>query len=186
MRRRPAARRGRPPPGPAATLFLATTTAHPMTTSSPRAMIRPSMHSHAPGQPRSVLLTPMPQIEVRDGTVTLSYFAGGRPIAMVEASGRTLYPITDHLGSTRAVIDDQGHLVARYTYRPFGRRATEMDDAAVTRLFTGAPANRASNLLLMGSRHYEPELGRLLEPDMVVPDPAEPLALNRHPQARDQ
>ncbi|OLC55748.1 MAG: hypothetical protein AUH92_01510 [Acidobacteria bacterium 13_1_40CM_4_69_4] len=134
----------------------------------------------APGQPRSVLLTPMPQIEVRDGTVTLSYFAGGRPIAMVEASGRTLYPITDHLGSTRAVIDDQGHLVARYTYRPFGRRATEKDDAAVTRLFTGAPANRASNLLLMGSRHYDPELGRFLEPDMVVPDAADPLALNRY------
>ncbi len=116
----------------------------------------------APGQPRTVLLTPMPQIEVRDGLVALSYFAGGRRIALVEASGRILYPITDHLGSTRAVIDDQGRVVARYDSRPFGQRASLQDDAGITRLFTGAPANRASNLLLMGSRHYDPELGRFL------------------------
>src|SRR5207245_2852557 len=83
----------------------------------------------APGQPRAVLLAPMPQIEVRDGLVTLSYFAGGRRIAMIEASGRTLYPITDHLGSTRAVIDGQGRVVARYGYRPFGQRTSLRDDA---------------------------------------------------------
>ncbi|PYT15910.1 MAG: hypothetical protein DMF51_05760, partial [Acidobacteria bacterium] len=139
----------------------------------------------APGQPRAVLLTPMPQIEVRDGLATLSYFAGGRRIAMVESSGRTLYPITDHLGSTRAVIDDQGRVVARYDYRPFGRPASLQDDAAITRLFIGAPANRSSNLLLMGSRHYDPELGRFLEPDALVPETADPAALNRYAYARD-
>src|SRR5213594_709494 len=41
----------------------------------------------APGQPRAVLLTPMPQIEVRDGLTTRSYFAGGRPIPNAESSG---------------------------------------------------------------------------------------------------
>jgi len=138
-----------------------------------------------PGQPRTTVLAPMPQIEVRNGVVTLSYFAGGRRVATVDASGRTLYPITDHLGSMRAVIDDQGRLVARYDYRPFGRGTAAQDDPATTRLFTGSPANRATGLLLMGARHYDPELGRFLEPDALVPEATEPAALNRYAYARD-
>lgn len=139
----------------------------------------------APGKPRSVLLTPMPQIDVRDGSVTLHYFAGGRRIAMLQNGDRLLFPITDHLGSTRVVADASGNVTARYDYRPYGQPIAGTDDITVSRTFAGALMNRASDLLLLGSRQYDPGLGRFLQPDSVVADPIAPLGLNRYAYAGD-
>jgi RHS repeat-associated protein len=138
-----------------------------------------------PGKLRSVLLTPMPQIEVRDGVVTLHYFAGGLRIAMLQGGDRLLFPITDHLGSTRVVVDASGGVTSRYDYRPYGQPTAATDDATIGRTFAGALTNRASDLLLLGSRQYDPALGRFLQPDAVVADPLAPLALNRYAYAGD-
>lgn len=141
--------------------------------------------TEAPGRPRSVLLTPMPRIEVKDGVTALHYFAGGRRVAIREVDGRVLYPITDHLGSTRAVIDGQGAVVARYDYRPYGQTSVAQDDGAIVHRYAGAADNPESGLLLMGSRHYDPALGRFVQPDPAIANPADPLALNRYAYARD-
>ncbi len=139
----------------------------------------------APGEPRSILLTPMPQIDVQDGMVTLHYFAGGRRIAMLQNGARLLIPITDHLGSTRVVIDGGGSIAAQWDYRPYGTPLAGKTDPTIRHTFTGALTNRASGLLLMGSRQYDPESGRFLQPDSLVADPALPLGLNRYAYARD-
>jgi RHS repeat-associated protein len=134
---------------------------------------------------RSVLLTPAPQIEVRDGAPTLHYFAAGLRIATVGPDGRARYPVVDHLGSTRLVADDAGKAVGRYDYRPYGEVRPGQDGApATTHLFAGARLNEATGLMLMGSRHYDPSLGRFLQPDALVADRFDPLALNRYAYAR--
>jgi RHS repeat-associated protein len=134
---------------------------------------------------RSVLLTPIPQIEVRDGAATLHYFAGGRRLASVENSGRVLYPISDHLGSTRVVVDDQGKVAARYEFRPYGTSVSGQSDATVSHQFAGALHSAQTGLLLMGSRHYDPLLGRFLQPDPLISESADTQGMNRYAYARD-
>ncbi|HEU4401445.1 MAG TPA: RHS repeat-associated core domain-containing protein, partial [Candidatus Polarisedimenticolia bacterium] len=137
---------------------------------------------------RTVLLTPLPQIEVRDGAATLQYFAGDLRVATVEASGRILYPVADHLGSIRLLVDGEQSVVARYDFRPYGGTLTDQTGPgtpAAERLFAGVLQNEADGLLLMGTRHYDPALGRFLQPDALVADRLDPHALNRYAYARD-
>src|SRR5206468_10223465 len=48
-----------------------------------------------------------------------------------------------------------------------------------------APATRPAKRRPGAGRHYDPELGRFLEPDALVPETADPAALNRYTYARD-
>ncbi len=137
------------------------------------------------GADRSVLLTPMPQIEVRDGALSVHIFAGDLRVAILESSGRTLYPITDFLGSTRLVLDEAGTVVSRHDYRPYGAAAPGSDPAPVTRTYAGGEANPATGLLLMGHRFLDPSLGRFLQPDGLVAERFDPQALNRYAYARN-
>ncbi|PYS95852.1 MAG: hypothetical protein DMF50_06995 [Acidobacteria bacterium] len=135
---------------------------------------------------RSVLLTPMPEVEVRDGLTTLHYFAGELRLATVDSAGRTLFPVADHLGSTRIVADEQGALVARYDYAPYGTAVPRPGGAVpVSRLYAGTLTNRDTGLLQMGSRHYDPALGRFLQPDGLVGRRFDPHMFNRYAYARD-
>ena len=66
-----------------------------------------------------------PLVEERDGVQTLNiYGPGGRIIAQVVQDGQgseeVRYLLTDHLGSTRVVLDAEGNAVARYEYAPHG------------------------------------------------------------------
>jgi RHS repeat-associated protein len=135
---------------------------------------------------RSVRDTPMPQFEVRDGKITLQILAGDLRIATVGPDGSVLYPIADHLGSVRAVLDAQRHVVARYRYRPFGTVLPQQSgEPPVSHLFADAERCPETGFLLMGTRFYDPELGRFLQPDALVPDHYDPLAMHRYAYARD-
>jgi RHS repeat-associated protein len=139
----------------------------------------------ARGADRSALLTPMPQIEVRDGALNVHIFAGDLRVAILEPSGRTLYPIADFLGSTRLVLDQTGAVVSRHEYRPYGAAAPGSDPAPVTHTYAGGEANPATGLLLMGHRFLDPSLGRFLQPDALVAAQLDPQALNRYAYARN-
>jgi RHS repeat-associated protein len=135
---------------------------------------------------RSVLLTPTPQVEARDGAMTLHYFAGALRVASVGQDGRALYPIVDHLGSVRVLLDEAGAAVARYDYLPYGEPRPRQDrEPAPSHLYAGARRSVESGLMLMGTRHYDPSLGRFLQPDALVADRLDPEALNRYAYARD-
>ncbi|MFQ5843491.1 MAG: toxin TcdB middle/N-terminal domain-containing protein [Planctomycetota bacterium] len=134
----------------------------------------------------SVLLTPMPQVEVRDGEITLHYFAGDLRLATVDPSRGVVYPVVDHIGSTRLLVDGNGSVLARYEYEAYGDPlGSPSDDPLTSHLFASTITNHDTGLLLMGSRHYDPSLGRFLQPDPVVGDRLDPHALNRYAYARD-
>ena len=68
-----------------------------------------------------------PLVEERGGVQTLNiYGSGGQMIAQMVRDGqgtrevRSLLP--DHLGSTRAVVNAEDAVVARYEYAPYGGR----------------------------------------------------------------
>jgi RHS repeat-associated protein len=74
------------------------------------------------------------------------------------------YFITDHLGSTRAIVNDNGEVTAQYNYYPFGRQWEDAGLMANTNRYTfGGKERQATNrtdYLDFGARMYIDLLGR--------------------------
>jgi RHS repeat-associated protein len=87
------------------------------------------------------------------------------------------YYHTDHISSVQAITDQDGHVVRRQDYKPFGEKIS----ISLRSHGPGAPSDldRAyqskeldpSQLYYFGARHYDPIIGRFLTPDSVVDDP---------------
>jgi RHS repeat-associated protein len=135
---------------------------------------------------RSVVLLPSPEIEVSDGRITVQIAAGELRLASVAVGGRVSYPVADPSGSLSLVLDDRGLVAGRAAFDPYGGRVvTGPPDAADALRFAGARRQQATGLVVMGWRHYDPSLGRFLEPDPVVAAVLDPQSLNRYAYARD-
>jgi RHS repeat-associated protein len=98
---------------------------------------------------------------------------------VLTATGNTLYYLhSDHLGSTSLTTDSGGNVTARQNYYPYGSirsgggMPTDMG-------YTGQRLDSYIKLYQMGARWYDPEIGRWLSPDTIVPDPVNPQSLNR-------
>lgn len=101
--------------------------------------------------------------------LTLSYLSllGSPALA---ASDILYFLHTDHLGSTRAITDRDGNVVARYDYWPYGTTSNEQlttSSQTVERLFTSQIQDGDSNLYFYNSRYYNPALGTFISPDPV-------------------
>lgn len=110
------------------------------------------------------------------GQITKYYWFNGRRVAMRHPGSTAQYLLTDHLGSTTTVLDDQGYIVSQQRYYPFGRTRTGGVDT--DKQFTGHQAE--GDLYYMQARFYDPQIGRFLQPDTIVPDPMNPQSLNRY------
>ena len=112
-----------------------------------------------------------PLVEERDGVQTLNiYGPGGRIIAQVVRDGQgaetVRYLLTDHLGSTRVVVDAEGNAVARYEYAPHGETTVAGSKGAEVRYrYTGHRYDEGQDVYETPNRGYEPTLGRFLSVD---------------------
>ena len=107
--------------------------------------------------------------------ITKYYWFNAQRIAQRQpCGGQLLYLYHDQLGSTLATDQGEG---ARYW--PFGGLRSGSLNATPYR-FTGQRHDSYINLYLMGSRWYDPSLGRWIQPDTIVPDPGDPQSLNRY------
>jgi RHS repeat-associated protein len=88
------------------------------------------------------------------------------------------YFLGDHLGSTSVTADSNGAKISEIKYKPWGeiRSATATPPANTTPayklakyLYTGQFSDSYINLLWYGSRHYDPAIGRFIQPDSIVP-----------------
>jgi RHS repeat-associated protein len=117
-------------------------------------------------------------LEHRNGELIKYYFAGPMLVARQDGSGVRWYH-QDHLGSVKLITDESGQEVARYGYTPFGAQiaASGVDDEQG---FAGHQKEGETGIIYMNARYYDPRLGRFLSADTIVPDPANPQALNRY------
>ncbi|MBS1538621.1 MAG: hypothetical protein JST20_12830 [Bacteroidetes bacterium] len=53
-------------------------------------------------------------------TEYLTYGYGSSALLTTRANGNQEYKVTDHLGSTRVVVDSTGYILSQYDYEPFG------------------------------------------------------------------
>jgi RHS repeat-associated protein len=122
--------------------------------------------------------------EVQGSTVTKYYYAGTQRVAMRQG-GAVTYLHGDHLGSTSLVTNDAGGFVARVLYYPYGEERYEEGTLPTDYGFTGQRRDSYTQLIQMGDRWYDAQLGRWISADTIVPDPVNPQSFNRYSYVYD-
>jgi RHS repeat-associated protein len=96
----------------------------------------------------------------------------------------------DHLGSASVITDANGEVVRRLQYGPWGSQrlnqaVTVSEGSDPSEGYTGQRYSSGTGLLYYGARFYDPEIGRFIQPDSMVPDPTSPQTLNRYTYVRN-
>jgi RHS repeat-associated protein len=113
------------------------------------------------------------------------YFAGGQRVAMRD-SGVLTYFLGDHLGSTSITTNASGAFTSELRYKAFGDTRYTSGGIPTRYRFTGQRSYTPDfGLYYYGSRWYDPALGRFIQPDTIVPNPANPQDLNRFSYVRN-
>jgi len=116
-------------------------------------------------------------------TVTKYYTLGSQRIAQRQGGALT-YLHGDHLGSASLATDASGAKItdSDTRYSPYGvtRPGLAGTGLPTDRRFTGQREEVSLGLYDYGARQYAPALGRFLQADTLVPDPANPQSLNRY------
>jgi len=102
-----------------------------------------------------------------DGTTAYIYGPDGLPIEQVSASG-TLYYHHDQLGSTRALTNSSGAVVASYTYDPYGNLKAQTGTVDTPLRWNGQYQDSESGLYYLRARYYDPATGQFLSRDPLV------------------
>ena len=121
-------------------------------------------------------------------TITKYYSASlgalSRPVAF--RRGGTLHWVgSDHLGGTVRVLDSSFTALDGMRYKPYGEDRDAGTALVTDRKFTGQTEDEAAGLYWYASRAYDPEIGRFVSPDPIVPDPSKPQSLNRYGYVRN-
>jgi RHS repeat-associated protein len=100
------------------------------------------------------------------GTVLKTYSAQGE-IDSSTTPPTPRYFTRDHLGSVREVVAQNGTLLARYDYKPYGKRVQVSGTYEAAKGYTGHDYHAASDLILTRYRAYDPSSGRWLSSDPI-------------------
>lgn len=104
-------------------------------------------------------------LHIIDGTNRVATIHAGPPLPG-DGSPVVAYHLSDHLGSSTAVLDSKGARYNREEYTPYGE--TSFGSYAKKRYrFTAKERDEESGLYYYGARYYAPWLGRWISPDPV-------------------
>ncbi|WP_437685624.1 RHS repeat-associated core domain-containing protein [Sorangium sp. So ce176] len=119
--------------------------------------------------------------DAASGTVEHRYYVHSpeRVVAIVTRGGSddgVRYVHVDHLGSVDALTDEDGDVIERRSYDPFGQRrnpvwgepAPASFTSKTTQGFTGHESEDEIGLVNMKGRMYDPRIGRFLTTDPIV------------------
>ena len=102
----------------------------------------------------------------------------------MKGSEKAYYYHSNHLGSVNVVTNDQGKVVERREYKPYGEafewNGPNSGPREFLTTYQGQVFDNPSGLYYMSARHYDPEIGQFLAGDTKVPDPLNPQTLNRY------
>ena len=96
-----------------------------------------------------------------------------------------IHVATDHLGTPRVFTDPDGLSLPGHIYYPFGQELTGSSDTERIK-FTGHErdmwntTSTADDIDYMHARHYNPQLGRFLQIDLLTGSAMRPQSLNRY------
>jgi RHS repeat-associated protein len=88
----------------------------------------------------------------------------------------------NHLGSANILTDRNGSRVQHYEYGSFGQTTYTESSAAypISNRYTGQVIDDETGLYYYNARYYDPQLGRFIQADTIVPSATSPQTLNRY------
>src|SRR3989338_10198769 len=115
---------------------------------------------------------------------------GSNRVCEIEQTGESIHAYfthADHIGSSNIITDETGSRVSLFEYEPFGSvaYAAETNTHDTDKRFTGKTYDGTTGLHYYGARYYDPELGRFIQPDSIVPYPYDPQSFNRYSYCRN-
>lgn len=114
--------------------------------------------------------------ETTAGTDTHHYFIDGDHVAV--ATGTAVdYLFTDHVDSVTSAMGASGYDKNRY--HPFGSPRDTLTVDATDHAYTGQRGD-STGLAYYNARYYDPHIGRFIQPDTIIPNPANPQDFNRY------
>lgn len=127
------------------------------------------------------------------GMVTSNMGMAPGPALHTNLGDHVEYYQKDHLGSITSITDENGEVIAEFSFDAFGRQRdpsnwTFDDDlverglewTATTRGYTDHEQLRVVELTHMNGRVYDPLIGRVISADPFVPDPTSTQSFNRY------
>ena len=130
--------------------------------------------------------------EEKGGKTLFHVFADGQQVCTFETNSYLMggsdstkvgyYYHEDNLNSSSALSDHSGNQIEVDSYFPFGRTNTASPQASfqVSRRFTGQVFDGETGLYYYNARYFDPELGRFIQPDTIIPDLSNPQSYNRY------
>ena len=98
------------------------------------------------------------------------------------------YLLEDHLGNIDVVLDEEGNVVERRDYLPYGEERVEVSEESAPDTdygFTGKEKDDETGLYYYGARYYDPVIGRFTSIDPWEGDLTDPQSLNKYTYARN-
>ncbi len=105
---------------------------------------------------------------VQDGGTRYLTGPDGLPIEQLSASGTPLYYEHDQLGSTRALLNEDGNVAVTYIYDAYGAVKDRTGSTTTPFGFAGQYIDVESGLQYLRARYYDPALGQFLSRDPMV------------------
>jgi RHS repeat-associated protein len=111
----------------------------------------------------------LPQL-LQDADTAFVSGPGGAPLEQVNPDGSVWYLQPDQLGSTRALIDNTGAVVATYDYDAYGNVTNRSGQATTPLRFAGQYGDDESGLYYLRARYYDPATAQFLsrDPDAIT------------------
>ena len=110
-----------------------------------------------------------------DGNANYIYGPGGTPLEQINGTN-VLYYHHDQLGSTRALTNSSGTVVATYTYDSYGNLTGSTGTASNPFGYAGQYADAESGLIYLRARYYDPSSGQFVTRDPIVGITGQPYA----------
>lgn len=124
-----------------------------------------------------------PQV-LQDGQNSYIYGPTGSVIEQIPltsgTTGSQTYYVTDQLGSTRALLNSSGTVIATYSFNPLGTMMTETLTPGTTAPavppvgYAGGYTDSESGLIYLINRYYDPPTGTFLSVDPLVAQTSQP------------
>lgn len=95
---------------------------------------------------------------------------GGNGIVAFENPNGLFFPLRDHLGSTRVVVNSANQVTERRDYLPSGQMMRIGGAASTQYLYTGHELDSQRGLYNFGARFYDPAIGRFYSTDPMSVD----------------